>query len=98
MQVFKRSIGLRPGPYWFRQGCLKKFVANETAPIEHLFNNDIYCDSSWCWSREIENKVHEIISMRNKNKVRKKTIQTDDEHSFSLTIRIICIIDILHDR
>jgi hypothetical protein len=52
-----------------RQGCFKKFVANATAPIEHLFNNHIYCDSSWCWSREIEDKVHEIISMRNNKKV-----------------------------
>ena len=60
-----------------RQDNLEKFVANATAPIEHLFNNHIYCDSSWCWSREIEDKVDEIISMRNKKKVK---IQTTFEH------------------
>ena len=37
-----------------RAGNLPKFLANARAPIEYLFNNQEFCDSSWCWSKEIE--------------------------------------------
>jgi hypothetical protein len=52
-----------------RQGDLKKFVQNARAPIEHLFNEHAYCDASWCWAKDIEEKRSEIIHKRWKKEV-----------------------------
>ena len=50
-----------------RNGCFKKFVRNARAPVEHLFDDHSFCDSTWCWSKEIEQTVDEIMK-----KVRRK--------------------------
>ena len=47
-----------------RQGDFKKFVENARAPIEHLFYEHAYCDASWCWAKDIEQKKNEIIQNR----------------------------------
>ena len=52
-----------------REGDFKKFVANALAPIEHLFNEHTYCDAEWCWSKEMDDKVHELLSTKTKSKV-----------------------------
>ena len=52
-----------------REGDFNKFVANVLAPIEHLFNEHSYCDAEWCWSKEMDEKVHEILSTKTKSKV-----------------------------
>ena len=70
-----------------RQGDLKKFVANATAPIEHLFNTHI--DSSWCWSREIEDKVEEIISIRNEKNCKIKFLLSFKNTQFISPVPIL---------
>jgi hypothetical protein len=52
-----------------REGDFKKFVANALAPIKHLFNEHTYCDVEWCWSKEMDEKVHELLSTKTKSKV-----------------------------
>ena len=37
------------------------------SPVEHLFDNHIYCDKQWCWAKELELCIDEIIK-RAKNK------------------------------
>ena len=60
--------------YYIRQNRTKplsEFVANAKAPIEHLFNDHTWCDSSWCWSKQlIESKELIINSIRNKHAAR----------------------------
>ena len=58
--------------YYIRQnrtGPLLDFVANTKAPIEHLFNNHTCCDSSWCWSKELQEGKQKIASVLTKRKV-----------------------------
>ena len=45
-----------------RQGNLQEFVSNAVAPAEHLFDDHSFCDSSWCYSKEIEESVHKILT------------------------------------
>ena len=35
---------------------------NAIAPVEHLFDEHSFYDSSWCYSIEIEESVHKIIT------------------------------------
>ena len=37
-------------------------MSNAIAPVEHLFDEHSFCDSSWCYSKEIEESVHKIIT------------------------------------
>ena len=51
--------------YYIHQNCTKPlldFVANAKAPIEHLLNDHSWCDSSWCWSKKIEDNKQNIVS------------------------------------
>ena len=50
-----------------RTGDFGDFVRNALAPVEHMFDNHIYCDSSWCWSKEVQDKVHRILLDRKKS-------------------------------
>ena len=55
----------RYASYYIRQNRTKPlldFVKNAKAPIEHLFNDHTWCDSSWCWSKTIEEKKEQIVS------------------------------------
>ena len=52
-----------------REGDFNKFVANALAPIEHLFNEHSYCDAEWCWSKEMDEKVHEILTTKTNSNV-----------------------------
>ena len=52
--------------YYIRQNRDKSpldFVKNAKAPIEHLFNDHTWCDSSWCWSKDMEEKEECILSV-----------------------------------
>ena len=58
--------------YYIRQNRsrpLVEFVANAKAPIEHLFNDHSWCDASWCWSKELQEGTHKIVSVLTKRKV-----------------------------
>ena len=46
------------------------FVRNASAPIEHMFNNHAFCDSSWCPSKEMNEKVHKLLSSKLCSEVR----------------------------
>ena len=37
------------------------FYANARAPVEHLFGNHSFYHPSWCWSREIDHRMIEVI-------------------------------------
>ena len=39
-----------------------EFVANARAPIEHLFDNHVFCDPTWCWAKTINDKLHNAIT------------------------------------
>ena len=41
-----------------REGDLQNFINNAREPIEHLFGNHEFCDSSWCWYKEIEDNIY----------------------------------------
>ena len=46
------------------------FVRNAVAPIEHMFNDHSFCDSSWCPSKEMNEKVHKLLSRKLCSEVR----------------------------
>ena len=48
-------------------GDFAEFHQNALAPVEHMFDNHIYCDSSWRWSKEVQGKVHRILMERKLN-------------------------------
>ena len=51
--------------YYIRQNRTKplsKFVKNARAPIEHLFNDHQWCNSSWCWAKELEEKKTRLMT------------------------------------
>ena len=52
------------------------FVQNAVAPIEHMFNGHSFCDPSWCSSKEIEEKVHNMLSSKICSEVSSKFIRT----------------------
>ena len=55
----------RYASYYIRQNRSKPlavFVKNAKAPIEHLFNDHTWCDSSWCWSKDVNEKKDQILS------------------------------------
>ena len=52
------------------QGNFKEFAANAQTPIEYLFDEHAFCDVSWCWAKETDEKVEEIMSIRRPNSVR----------------------------
>ena len=39
----------------------RTFSTNYKAPLEHLFDNNEFCDTSWCWVKEIDMRIYEII-------------------------------------
>ena len=53
-----------------RTGSFDKFVNNALAPVEHLFNEHSFCDSAWCWSRELEEQVDKILVHKMNMKVK----------------------------
>ena len=50
------------------------FVRNAVAPIEHMFNDHSFCDTSWCPSKEMDEKVHNLLSSKICSEVRFKSI------------------------
>ena len=44
------------------------FFRNARAPVEHLFSNHEFCDASWCWTKEIDERLHNVI----KNAMKKR--------------------------
>ena len=55
----------RYASYYIRQNRsnpLAEFVKNAKAPIEHLFNDHTWCNATWCWSKEMEEKKEQIMS------------------------------------
>ena len=54
----------RYASYYIRQNrgrTLSGFVANARAPIEHLFNDHMRCDSAWCWAKEASDKKEKVM-------------------------------------
>ena len=44
---------------------LEEFCLKARAPVEHLFNCHEWCDSSWCWAKELSDKAfNDIMSKR----------------------------------
>ena len=46
---------------WHRTDDFSSFLHNARAPVEHLFSNHEFCDASWCWTKEIDERLHNII-------------------------------------
>ena len=44
-------------------------MQNALAPVEHMFDNHIHCDASWCWSKEVQDKVHRTLVEWRENEV-----------------------------
>ena len=38
------------------------FVRNAKAPVEHLFNDHQWCNASWCWAKDLDNKTHKMYT------------------------------------
>ena len=49
--------------YMMKHRCdnFLSFFRNCKAPMEHLFDNKVFCDVSWCWAKEIDMGIHDII-------------------------------------
>ena len=45
-----------------REGDLDHFVNNANAPIAHLFNNHTWCDSNWCWAKDMSDKIFQLMT------------------------------------
>ena len=45
-----------------RAGLLKQSLDNILVLVEYLFNHHSFCDPVWCWGKEIDNKMFEIMS------------------------------------
>ena len=37
------------------------------APVEHLFNDHSFCDSEWCWFKELELASTKLMKLRTEN-------------------------------
>ena len=59
----------------FYQHDINKFIKNALAPIEHLFNNHVFSDPAWCWARDIDDRIHEIITKAVDKKVKIKLMR-----------------------
>ena len=40
---------------------MSEFIANARDPIEHLFNDHTWCDSAWCWAKEVSDKIGKVM-------------------------------------
>ena len=47
-----------------REGDFNYFLKNARAPIEHLFNEHAFCDASWCWAKDMQKRVDEVVRKR----------------------------------
>ena len=52
-----------------------EFKRNIRSPIEHLFGDHTYCDSSWCWAKDYDDFVHKSII----DKMEKHSNQTNND-------------------
>ena len=44
-----------------KQKTFNEFKQNINTPVEHLFSNYCFCDSTWCWIKSVDDFVHENI-------------------------------------
>ena len=40
---------------------LIEFVSKAKAPIEHLFGCHTWCDSDWCWAKELDDATYKLM-------------------------------------
>ena len=69
---------------------LNEFVKKGRAPIEHLFNCHEWCDSEWCYAKDLTEKSHErTMNLVNKVSLCSIIVYTID---IILLYIIICIL------
>ena len=57
----------------------KQFKKNINAPVEHLFDNHCFCDSSWCWAKSVDDFMHEnIVQTVNSQSTNNELVQQND--------------------
>ena len=39
-----------------------EFVRKSRAPVEHLFNCHEWCDSDWCWAKNLTEKTNNALT------------------------------------
>ena len=74
-----------------REGEFKKFVKNALAPLEHVFNNHAFCDAAWCWSKEMAEKVDEVLKNTAQNTIRNHSEPLDIGYSAAFACNLCSV-------